>query len=352
MFSKIDTYITKILIKKIILICSAFFILIFLIDMLENSRKLSDSFTAYDLLELSALRSLNLISQILFFVTFLASLFTFLQLAKTSELQVMKTSGISNLQLAKPFLIVVFILSLLPALVFSNINNYIEQKQISSFDNFGQTGLWLKEQGKQNYFLINFKGFDNRTETLKNVSVICLICQNFDSKSLIKADYAKIGNNQITLHNVVSHETNNLPKRITQYSFDVSFTKEFLLSYIKNHNKQKFSFFKLFEQIKTAENNGINTIFYEIELHNYLTTPLLFIAIFMLAMLLGNVKPREIKTRQIILLGITFNFIIYFVIAISQNLIYLKLGNILTFIYLPKLFLVLLLLRQLILRLE
>ncbi|MBT4921534.1 MAG: LptF/LptG family permease [Rickettsiales bacterium] len=352
MFSKLDIYIARTLISKILFITSAFFILIFLIDLLENSRKLSDSFKFYNLLLFSTLHAFEIIAQILFFITFLGCLFTFLQFAKTSELQVMKISGVSNLRIAKPFLIIILGLSLLPSILFSQISDYTSSKQLQTTNSFGATGLWLKEQSQHNYFLINFKGFDVGRKLLQNVSIVCFNCSGFEDNTLITAKAAKIAQGQLTIYNVTAHEANKLPNKLDQMSLPLSFSQEFLLSYIMNHNKQKFSFFKLFDQIKTSKANGINTLFYRIELHNYLTNPLLFLAIFMLAMRLGSIKPREGDALKMILIGIAINFVIYFILAITQNLIHLKLGNIFTFIYLPKLILTLLFSRQLLLHLQ
>ncbi|MBT4989340.1 MAG: LptF/LptG family permease [Rickettsiales bacterium] len=350
LFAKLDRYIARILLTKIIQITGAFFLLIFLIDILENSRKLSKTFLLPDLLTLSSIHSLEIIAQILFFTTFLASLFTFLQLARTSEIQVIRTSGITNFRLAKPFLIIVIVMSLLPSVLLSYIGDYNASKTSQSHSNFGTSGLWLKEQNQQNYFLLNLKGYKASSKQLENISIICFKCSDFADNTLIKATNAELSQNKLTLHNITVNQAKELPNSLLEYSFPVSFSQEFFFSYLNNHNKEIYGIFKLIKLIQKSEINGINTLSYRIALHNYLTTPLLFLAIFMLAMILGNIKPRESNIIKIVLIGILINFIIYFVLALIQHFIYLKLGNIFTFIYLPKLILALLLFRQTIIR--
>ena len=105
----------------------------------------------------------------------------------------------------------------------------------------------------------------------------------------------------------------------------------------------------MWEQYKTAKKNGADMIEYEITFHRYLSNPILFISVFLLAMIFGNTKPRDGNFFKIILQSIILNFAIYLLITIIQQLLYLNLSGVFLLLYVPKITLMLILMRKAIL---
>ena len=341
MISILDRYIALTFIKKFSVIFLAFFILIFSIDIIENIRHISARLTFLNIIENASLNSLIIISKILFFITFLAILFSFIKLQKSSELHIIFNSGISIWRLSFPILLLVILISLTPAIIFSNIHQDFNKIQHQSIYKFGNNGIWLKEKNSKEYFLFNFKQYNNQNSNLENIKIICFKCSLTANKSIIFAKKAKFIDNKLHLFDNKIFQNTIIPHKSSQIIFDVNFEEDFVISLIKNHNKNKYSFFQLPTHIQKLEANGINAIYYKIILHEYLSTPLFFICIFLLAILISNYQPRQHNYANIILKGILFNFLIYFILVIFNNLILLKIGNILTFVYLPKILLIL-----------
>jgi len=346
LINKLDFYIGKIFLTKFCKIFFGFFILIFLIDTLESSRKLSQTFAFSDLLLSSTIKSLQLNIEILFFVIFLAALFSFIQLAKTSEIHVIKTSGYSNWKLAKPFILLIILISIMPIGLSKITSSYYENQNKGDIK-LSSTGIWLKEQNAQEFFLINFNKFDQENNLLKDINVICLKCTNISPKTLLIADFARFDDNTLLLNQVTINQHGQLPIEYQDYQFKVSFSKNFLLNQIQNQDLKKLSFFQILELYTNAKQSGINKQEYQIAIHKYLSNPILFVSVFLLAMIFSNTKPREGSFFKIILIGIVLNFVIYFFITIIEQLIYLNLGSVIPLLYLPKIILFLILWRKL-----
>jgi len=346
LINKLDFYIGKIFITKFCKIFFGFLILIFLIDVLESSRKLSQTFVFSDLLLSSLIKSLQLNIEILFFVIFLAALFSFIQLAKTSEIHVIKTSGYNNWKLAKPFLILLILISLMP-IGLSNITSTYYGYQSKDNINLSNSGIWLKEKNAQEFFLINFNKFEKHNNLLKDINIICIKCQNISPQSLITAESATFNKSILFLNQVTINQQDQLPIEHQEHQLNVSFSETFMLNQIQDQDLKKLSFFQIWELFSTAKKSGVNKKKYQITIHRYLSNPILFVSVFLLAMIYGNTKPREGSFFKIILIGIVLNFVIYFLITITEQLIYLNFGSAILLLYLPKIILLLILHRKL-----
>lgn len=346
MVKKLDLYIGKIFLQKFLKIFFGFFILIFLIDTLESSRKLTNEFLVLDLLEYAFIKSIHLSIEILFFVIFLATLFSLIQLNKTSEIHVIKTSGYNNWQLSRPFIIILVLISFLPILFSNVISKYYEQNENNQNISFGSTGIWFKEQNLNEFFLINLNKYNEANDKFQDINIICLRCNGISPKSVVKAKFALIENQEIRLQNVLIYQHNKLQIAHKNYHFKTSLSKSFVFSQIKNQDYKYLSFFQTLKLYQEAKRSGVNQKEYKITIHKYLSTPILFLATFLLAMVIGNIKPREGNFFKIILIGIILNFIIYFCITITEQLIHLNIGDAITLLYIPKIILLLILIRK------
>ena len=259
----------------------------------------------------------------------------------------MRTSGYSNLRLSAPLLILIIIISLLPAMLFSNIANIDNPQATSTKYKANSASIWIKEKNTENYFLLNFQSSNQNQKLLKNIRIACIKCSNILPHSLIIANYATINNSKLYISDPLIYEQDLTPNQIPKLILNTSLSEEAILSHIDNYGKKKHSFFKLPNIIKTMEENGINALFYKIELHQHLASPLLFIGILLLALYLTNMSPRNNNYQKIILTGILLNFVLYFTLEIAQSLIFLKLGGVFSLIYLPRILLILIILYKL-----
>lgn len=205
----LDRYIAKEYSKLFILILASIAALFLIIDLFERMRMfLSNSATFYQMLSYLFFMIPMIISQTTPVAVLLASLLTFSNLSKHSEILAMKASGISLYRTSVPVIVIAFIVCILSFLFSEFITPYandkadhiklveIEKQQHLGF--FKQNQIWYRGKGA----IYNFKMFDPATNTLKGITINYL-----DNKFLLQmridAESAQWKDNQWVFQNLM-----------------------------------------------------------------------------------------------------------------------------------------------------
>ncbi len=197
----LSLYFSKSLLKNLMfcLFISSFFI--FLIDLVELSRRITKSNNSDFLLalELAVLKLPGMIIEIFPFIVLFASLSTFFYFAKRSELIVARSSGLSIWHLLIPGISLILIIGFFTVILiqpFIATSSYkfkeLEAKTIrgqTSLITITENGLWLKDTDINSIdaLITNFH--------LPKSSLFILICALMGTNRMIKAYEYAIKNN-------------------------------------------------------------------------------------------------------------------------------------------------------------
>ena len=167
--------------------------IIFLFDTIELLRRSAN----YENVDLSLILTMSFmklpeVGQRLFpFAILFSAMFTFWRLAKTSELVVFRSTGLSVWQFLKPIALCALGIGMLATTVINPISaiflskfeameiEYLQKK--NSLITISKSGLWLRQHEDAGYTLIHAASFDPKTWAIKD-----LILFYFDDKDNLK----------------------------------------------------------------------------------------------------------------------------------------------------------------------
>lgn len=315
-------YFSKSLLKNLLFCLFAVSCFIFLIELIELSRRITKSNNSDFLLalELAILKLPGMIIEILPFIVLFASLSTFFYFAKRSELIVARASGFSIWHLLFPgtsiiLLIGFFITVIIQPFVATSTYKYkeLEAKSIrgqASLITITENGLWLKESDSKNksYKIINSLGLAKDAKSLENV----IIFNHSDSGQLTSrydADNALLRLGYWELKNIWVYKNNEKPKFIEKLEIETNLTP----SQIQENfaPPETISFWNLPGFIKIAENAGFAATKHRTEYHSLLALPFFLSSMLIIAAPFSIRFIRSESVNNLILSGILSGLILY-----------------------------------------
>jgi len=156
-------------------------LVVLLIDSAELARRISKVGEGDFLLasRLALLKLPEMLLEVLPFIILFGSLGTFFLLARNSELIIVRVSGLSIWQFLLPIIIIVLalgfiIIFFIQPFIASSTERFkeLEAKFIRGQENLitlSENGLWLKEEGENDYYIIHALGLGDQGNNLENV---------------------------------------------------------------------------------------------------------------------------------------------------------------------------------------
>ena len=318
----LPVYFSKSLLKNLIfcLFASGFFI--FLIDLIELSRRITKSNNSDFLLalELALLKLPGMIIEIFPFIVLFASLSTFFYFAKRSELIVARASGVSIWHLLIPGVSLILIIGFFTVILIQPliaISSYkfkeLEAKTIrgqTSLITITENGLWLKDTDTNDnaYRIINSLGFDRDARYLENV----IFFNHSESGQLISrydADKVFLKPNYWELENIWIYK--NLGE--TEFLKKIEIRTDLTAEQIQENfaPPETISFWNLPEFIKIAENAGFAATKHKTEFQSLLALPFFLCSMLIIAAPFSVRFIRSESVNNLILSGIISGLILY-----------------------------------------
>lgn len=244
-------------------------------------------------------------------IILLGTLLALGHLASTSQLIIIRSFGISIMQIAK----IVIKAALLFMLVAVIIGEFIAPSSVKLAENIranalgqitklhSEQGLWLKD----GLFIIKIgKNLDG-----KNFKNVVLLKRNKNSKldTIIKANDAFVSNDFINFKNAIIYqirandELSTISKtKKDKYSVKISFNKD-LLDSLKKY-PYELSSYELLKQIYFSSLNNISATIYEVEFYKRIIRPVTLVAMILTAMLFIFGSLRDSSLGRNIFLGL------------------------------------------------
>ena len=312
-------YILKSYLFYFLMVSFIFFILSFLLNILEEIVFLEkyNVNISYPIL-LTFLNTPSIVFEIFPFIFLISSQLFFMKLHENQELNLLKITGIDNFSLIKLLIFITFVLGILITIFFytfsSNLKyNYLSIKNKFTNDNkylaaINDNGLWIKDEYKDNKYVINADELSNNI--LKNVTINQLD-DEFNLKSIIISDEANIEKNEWSLKNVKIFFTDGKKENLDKLIVNTNFNREKLNSIFSNLTS--LNIIQLINLTEDYKKLGLSNIEIKSHLYKLYSFPLfvsIMAAIGSILMLSFNYKKSKFYNLS---LGIMSSVVIYYI---------------------------------------
>jgi lipopolysaccharide export system permease protein len=245
-------------------------------------------------------------------IILLGSLLAMGHLASTSQLVVVRGSGISIMQITgtvvKVALVFITIVILVGELIAPMATQYAENSRAKALGHNiqakNQQGFWIKDNNAIIHVNKNFDGQlfgDVTLIKLKNSNTLESVTHAdnaiFDGESLKlgKTDDYQVGRNQEKFYNIDIDQ-------FEQYRTMVSFDQEFIVSLRKE--PYELSTWHIFNQIGFLTQNGLSTDAFDVELYKRIVKPFTLVAMIVFSMLFIFGSLRDASLGKKVFLGL------------------------------------------------
>jgi len=210
------------------------------VDLVEILRRASNKKAG--LLEIISHTTLQIpfvIQETFVLTIFVASIYTFLQLSKSNEYTIIKSSGVSIWQFLAPFLITSAVLSMLILTVINPLSSVMLIKQQRVLDRIlsgnkstatavFESGFWLidEDPNQQRSLIINsdLVIIDKKETMLRNVSIL-QVDSKFNLERTLESDTVSLNNGYWELHNTTEYIAKSQPKKYELLSIPTTLTQ-------------------------------------------------------------------------------------------------------------------------------
>ena len=300
--------------------------LILLIDFIENMRfagKFGGGFAFAA--QLTLLRTPSLAQTLSPFVFLFASIWTFTQLNRRSEVSVMRSAGLSVWRLIGPAALIaglfgfmiVTIIDPASSEMFSYADKMKDEIRGKSRDlvRISGDGIWLRQKASNSVLIINAREFDPADSRLKDVT-IWRLGEDAAFQERIDAPQALLSGNTIELRDANLHTIDDrLNYTSPIYAISTSLTPADLKERVAP--PETMSVWNLPRFILLAEAAGLPTVRYHIRFHDLCSTPLKLIAMVLIAAIFSLKPMRSGGALPLLLSSIGVGFLLYVLSEVS-----------------------------------
>lgn len=294
------------------------------IELLRRAANLPHSIPFSLIFSMALLKLAYLTQRVLPMGVLFASIYTCWKLNKTSEIIVIRSTGLSAWQFLSPLLLCAMLIGMVSTTALNPMSSIFlskyEQMDNVYFNNnsnlvtVSKTGIWLRQPSEQGYALLHSESFDQKEWQLNNVTILFFgdddsFQQRMDSPTaFLKKGYwdvrAAAINDKAGLRRVDSLQ---IPTELTATKIEESFA-----------DPDTISFWNIPEYAKIMAETGLPVTRLSIHFNVLLAQPLLFAALVLLAATFSLRPPRFGGTAALILLGVGVGFLIFFMESMLQ----------------------------------
>tara|TARA_R100000005_G_scaffold96433_1_gene83298 strand:- start:7284 stop:8381 length:1098 start_codon:yes stop_codon:yes gene_type:complete len=325
----LSVYLGKQFLKNTAIIFGVLMTIVFLADFIEALRRGGDrdDMTIGILLQMVFLRLPTLSLKLLPFIALFGAMLTFFRLAKTSELAVIRATGVSIWQFLFPALSIAFAFGILVLTVINPIaaamqaeNDRMEAKYFERQSNLltlSTNDLWLRQVDEDGLSVIHARGVVNQGIDLTDVIIF-----QYDRGDIftgrLDADKARLRPGYWDLENVVITGPNRPAERRERLEVPTSLT---LLQIQESFaSPATLSFWDLPSFIATLEKAGFSGDRHRLYFYSLIAGPILLLAMVLVAATFSLRSLRQGRTVMMVLGGIVTGFVFYFMTDIIYAL--------------------------------
>ncbi len=319
-------YLVKKFSKKIFLISCIFFILVLIINLIEESNFLKDSETTFlTPVLLTVLNAPSLLYEMFPFIFLISTQFFFIDIYENREIDTLRLFGVNNFALLKFLISTSLIIGFFLIFVFYNFSSILKNEYLKIKNNYAEdnkylavitkNGIWIKDTYKDGIIIINA---DKIIDEFLINSSITKLDNNFKISENIVAEKINIKNKEWVLHNVIITDTKNLSKKLDKSVLKSNFD----LARINNlfSDLSSLTYFQLLKLEKDYISIGYSTDEINIQKHKFYSLPILL----SIMTIIGTIIMIYNKFKKNLLLnlfiGIFFSVTVYYLSHFSNLL--------------------------------
>ena len=312
-------YLIKEFLFFILKVTFVFFILGFIMGILEELRFFSDIEVEYYFpIILVFLNLPSLIYQIFPFIILISIIFLFLNLAEKGELTSFKNHGLENFQIIRLISLVTFFIGLFTIIIFYNFAsilkfNYLNIKKDYTKDakylaSITENGIWIKDEVDENILFINAKKIE--LDNLIDVEIVKLN-QDFEYLSTVTAQKVNIKNNLWTINDAITLNENNTQKIEKNLLINTNFNYEKISNlYSDLSSITLWGLIKLKEDYQTV---NYSTIEIDYQFQKILSYPIYLTIMSLLSIVMMMNLKSGLNRIFLITIGIFLSVFIYYI---------------------------------------
>lgn len=326
----INNYLSKKFLKNLFVVILTIATLTFLIDFIENLRRFaSKEVTLTTILEISILKQIPLLNEILPFTVFVATIVFFAKLSSNSEVTILNSAGLSKVAIFKPIIYLIILIAILDVMLLSQLSGKTKQlyeTQIAEIlgkkDHDVTQKIWFRNQQESNNYLIevqNLRLVDSEINFAKNKIIFS---DDHPELLYLQADTGELKKDQFHLKQVTITNKIYQTEELVDFTLATEVTPQIIVEKIAllKKSEEQESFLELWQILFNSENIAYNKT-REFALFNYyLAKPLFYLFLLLVAAYLCNYPPRYNRKIIKIIIAIAVGFMSYFCLNIAYSL--------------------------------
>lgn len=323
-------YLARSYLLNLVMMLAALLAVVYLFDTVELLRRASKREVPFSLILQMGILKLPEIGQIILpFSILFSAMFTFWKLTKRYELIVVRSAGFSVWQFLLPILSVAMFLGFFHMGVMNPISSLLLSKY-EAFENehlvdkkyhvsLMEGGLWLRQSKDDGYVILHGKDVRLPEWELEDVTTIFFgpqdeFLRRIDAKTALLKQDEGVWVFENAVSNAPDEKTNKVPFVMLPTNLTIKDLEESFAS------PDTMSFWQLPGFIRTMDSAGFDTTRMEIHFQSLLSQPLLFVAMILLAASVSLRPPRFRGTLTLIVAGLVFGFVVFFMTSFLQAL--------------------------------
>jgi lipopolysaccharide export system permease protein len=322
-------YIARNFLINLLVAYSAIICIASMIDVLEMFRRTADKDIDFLItLKMASMRIVNLAEKLLPYSIMVGTMMSLMRLMRTSELVVVRASGVSVWRFLLPSLAIAFTLGCISIIILNPLSaatlSYYNQLEAKYFNDMEQplsissSGLWLRHSETNNVSIhdvtiksyLMYAKYINQNDMSLNEVIIFLADASDGFVGRIDAKEAKLLDGEWRLND----GTLSIPgKKPHQYQY-FDLPTELNIKQIQNSfaDPQTLSFWELGDFITALEKAGFSALRHKLYWYSVLITPFTYAAMVLLAAIFSLRPPRRGKMVMMVAAAVIAGFILHF----------------------------------------
>ncbi len=300
-------------------VCASLIFLVDIVEMLRKSSNLDVSF--FKILQISFLRLPNLVQQIAPFAFLFGAILFFTKLNRRLEIVISRASGVSIWQFLMPPIFTSLLVGGFMILAFNPLAAAMNERASEISDGYfensvsrikvSDSGLWLKQiNADKSETLMTATNISADNKKFRDVAIFEFSTRN-EFLRRIDAQIAVLRDGSWLFSDLVVNEPNKLPERFSSFEMPTNLT---LMQIQESFSEpESLSFWELPEFIEILEESGFSALRHKLHFHTILTTPILLVAMVLIASVFSLRFSRQ-NNNAILISGAVFTgFVFYFI---------------------------------------
>ena len=319
-------FLLKKFIKKIFLVSIVFFILVMIINLIEEANFLKESETSFlTPILLTTLNAPSLLYEMFPFIFLISTQFFFIEIFENKEIYTLRQFGVDNFSLLKFLSLSSFLLGFIIIIIFYNFSSILKNEYLKIKNNYAgdkkylavitKNGIWIKDNSDNGIIIINSDKIDG--EFLINSS-ITKFDKEFKIQENIISKKINIKNFEWVLYDVIVTDLKNVSKKLDEITLKSNFDLERINNLFSDLSS--LTYFELLKLEKDYDAIGYSVDEINIQKHKFYSLPILLSVMTIIATIIMFHNKFKKNLMLNLFIGIFFSVSIYYLSHFSSLL--------------------------------